>query len=144
GSLVLTYLGAPTLLLLCLAGLRCFARGRALRQAGSLPIRASRAGAGALGIAALAVFACLQIGHAVLPRLEYVQQHHTRFMPDVTFVREYLNTVRSSDAQRLPTVYCSLGRVEYVWLDLRSKCFFDWWQTGGFIFHRETAMEGER
>ena len=49
-----------------------------------------------------------------------------------------------SPSQPLPTVYCNLGCLDYVWLDLHSKSYFDWWQAGNFMFRREMAMEGRR
>jgi hypothetical protein len=93
--------------------------------------------------AALAIAVCVPMAFGLLPRLGYVQRHHTRYMPDVAFVRDYLNDMRRG-GDGMPTIYSDLGHVEYVWLDWHAHCYFDWRQSSGFIFERATAIEGER
>jgi hypothetical protein len=69
--------------------------------------------------------------------------HATRYGADLAQVREYLARHRAPGAAP-PTVYCSLGYVNYLWVDCRSKSYFDWNQIVGVMFQRQTALESRR
>jgi hypothetical protein len=79
----------------------------------------------------------------IFPETDFYAEHCTRYRADLQRMRAELHAERDPAAQ-LPTVYCNLGCLDYVWLDLRSKSYFDWWQAGGFMFRREMALEGQR
>ncbi len=90
--------------------------------------------AGCLGLQAL---------FFVFPKTDFYAEHCARYRADLGRMRAELDAERDPAAP-LPTVYCNLGCLDYVWLDLRSKSYFDWWQAGGFMFRREMALEGQR
>jgi len=85
----------------------------------------------------------VQLGVFAIPETAYYQDHCTTYRGDLARVRDVLEE-HHADTKRLPTVYCNLGCLDYVWLDLRSQCYFDWWQAGNHMFRREMAMEGRR
>ena len=89
--------------------------------------------------------ACLlvQTVFFVFPETDFYAEHCTRYRADLKRVRAELDAKRDPAAP-LPTIYCNLGCLDYVWLDLHSKSYFDWWQAGGFMFRREMALEGQR
>ncbi len=68
---------------------------------------------------------------------------YTRFGADVAFVKDAIGE-RSQESPRVPTVYSSLGRAEYVWLDMHAASYFDVVQTAGVMFNRKTATELHR
>src|SRR5262249_50073705 len=78
-----------------------------------------------------------------VPLTDYVRRNHTRHLPDIAFARDHVQRGRGR-AAGLPTVYSPYGRIEFVWLELPAKCYFDWWQAGGVMFNRQTAIEGQR
>jgi hypothetical protein len=79
----------------------------------------------------------------MVPETAYYREHCTRYRKDLRDIRAVLH--RSSDPSLpLPTVYSNVGCLDYVWLDLHAKSYFDWWQAGGFMFRRDMAMEGQR
>lgn len=43
-----------------------------------------------------------------------------------------------------PTVYCSFGPIEWIWLDLQANSYFNRLQIVGAIFNRDTARESLR
>ncbi|HZZ82432.1 MAG TPA: hypothetical protein VFE62_28290, partial [Gemmataceae bacterium] len=67
----------------------------------------------------------------------------TRHGADIAFARNVMAD-RQHNGHKLPTVYSSLGRVEYVWLDLHAVSYFDVVQTAGVMFNRKTALELQR
>jgi hypothetical protein len=79
----------------------------------------------------------------VLPNAPSYRAAHTRFGADVAFTREFLAARHASGAP-LPTVYSDWGRIDYVWVDLHTKSYFDWAQVVGVLFSRQTAAEGRR
>jgi hypothetical protein len=85
----------------------------------------------------------LQTCFFVFPETDFYAEHCTRYRADLRRMRAQLHAGRDPSAP-LPTVYCNLGCLDYVWLDLHSKSYFDWWQAGGFMFRREMAVEGQR
>jgi hypothetical protein len=72
-----------------------------------------------------------------------LRAHATHYGADLAMVRDYLGKHANSDGTR-PTVYCPLGHVNYLWVDLRAKSYFDWAQVVGVMFNRETAVEARR
>jgi uncharacterized membrane protein len=85
----------------------------------------------------------LQTAFLALPETDLYREHCTRYRGDLDDIRATLNKERDP-SQPLPTVYSNLGCLDYIWIDLHSKSYFDWWQAGGFMFRRDTAMEGQR
>src|SRR5207249_3889004 len=77
------------------------------------------------------------------PNLPAFRANHTRDIPAMLFARDFIHH-RHPEAGRRLTVYSQFGRVEYVWIELKANSYFDWWQAGGFIFRRQTAVEGQR
>jgi hypothetical protein len=69
--------------------------------------------------------------------------HCNTYRADVRAMRDVLERERCAGGP-LPTVYCNLGHLDYVWLDLHAQSYFDWWQAGGFMFRRDMAVEGQR
>lgn len=68
---------------------------------------------------------------------------HTQYGADVAFTRDFLAR-RQKGESSLPTVYSDWGRIDYVWVDLHTKSYFDWAQVVGVLFNRQTAAEGRR
>lgn len=85
----------------------------------------------------------LQAFFFAFPETDFYAEHCTRYRADLHRMRARLHAERDPSAP-LPTVYCNLGCLDYVWIDLHSKSYFDWWQAGGFMFRREMALEGQR
>lgn len=79
----------------------------------------------------------------VLPHTNLYREHGTHFRADLKRVRAIIDETRDPSG-RLPTVYSNLGCLDYVWIDLHAKSYFDWWQAGGFMFRKEMAAEGRR
>lgn len=96
-----------------------------------------------------AVFVTAMIGIAIqgaffaFPETDVYRERYSRYRADLRDVRATIQTERGN-ARTLPTVYCSLGCLEYVWVDLHAQSYFDWWQAGGYMFRRDMAMEGQR
>lgn len=89
-------------------------------------------------------FACgvvLALGWFLMPRTEAYQDRLTPDGSSTRFVREFLD---EHCPQRPLVVYSDANRLHRVWLDWRAQSWFDTWQTSGFIFTRETAIEGKR
>lgn len=85
----------------------------------------------------------LQAAFFALPETDYYRDHCTQYRGDLHQIRMIINAERGQ-TQNLPTVYSNLGCLDYIWLDLHAKSYFDWWQAGNFMFRREMAMEGQR
>jgi hypothetical protein len=77
------------------------------------------------------------------PETDVYQERCTRYRADLRVVHEIIARDRPA-SQPLATVYCNLGCLDYVWLNLHSNSYFDWWQTGNYMFRREMAVEGQR
>jgi hypothetical protein len=67
----------------------------------------------------------------------------TRYGADISFARDAIDQ-RKRESTRVPKVYSSLGRVEFVWLDLHATSYYDGVQTAGVMFNRQTATEMHR
>ncbi len=79
----------------------------------------------------------------VVPNVGPYRAACTRDGADVAFAQDFLARQRGP-AGALPTVYSVWGRIDYVWVDLHAKSYFDWAQVVGVIFERRTAEEGRR
>ncbi len=94
-------------------------------------------------------WACLGIAliyhtaFCVIPELDLLRVHGTREGQDVLFVRNFL-AQRHADRGPRPTLYCALGRIDYLWVDLRCKSYYDGCQISGVLFNRQTAIEAQR
>lgn len=77
------------------------------------------------------------------PETDFYRERCTEYRADIQQARAVLTKSRDADAP-LPTVYCNLACLDYVWIDLHAKSYFDWWQAGNYMFRREMAMEGKR
>jgi hypothetical protein len=85
----------------------------------------------------------LQIAFFAVPETDFYRTHGTQYRADLQKVRAIVHAGRDP-SQPLPTIYCNVGCLDYVWLDLRSQCYLDWWQAGNYMFSREMALEGQR
>ena len=84
-----------------------------------------------------------QVFYYAFPETDFYLERCTHYRGDLRTVHEMLHRNRAP-TEPLPTVYCNLGCLDYVWLELHSKSYFDWWQAGNYMFRREMAMEGRR
>lgn len=91
-------------------------------------------------------WACLSVALAI-PSLHFAmdagpqgRSQFTRYGADIAFARPVVDDWQANHG-RVPGVYCSLGHVEYIWLDLRATSYFDSVQTAGVMFNRQTAVE---
>ena len=71
------------------------------------------------------------------------RREHTRIGQDIAFIREYVGEQRRAEG-RHPSVYCSLGRADLLWIDVPATSYFDIIQTAGVMFQRQTAIELQR
>jgi len=124
---LLTHLGVVGWLLIFLS-----VAGRLLHYTG----RTARLAGAVLGVA-LAV----QTAFFVIPSTTYYQKSLSHTGADIDFVKSYL---QQRDILTPPTIYCSLGRIDQVWIDLHAKSYYDWAQVVGVLFSRQTALEGQR
>ena len=62
--------------------------------------------------------------------------------PHVGFVRQFIHEHRK-DRSGAPTVYWPTDPT-YVWFDLPAASFYSWSQTAGVVYHRGTAIQGQR
>jgi hypothetical protein len=90
-----------------------------------------------------AAFVGIQTLFFAVPETDFYLEHGTRYRADLREAHAHIHASRS-DADPLPTVYCNLGCLDYVWVDLHAKSYFDWWQAGNFMFRRDMAIEGRR
>lgn len=94
-------------------------------------------------MACLAVAGAWQLVFFLVPNEESYRQAGTRHQGDLDRLATFLPP-RGDPAASPPTLYCSLGRVDFVWLDLRAKSWWDWAQVVGCLFQRGNAVEGQR
>jgi hypothetical protein len=85
----------------------------------------------------------LQVFFFAVPETDFYCTHYTQYRADLQKVHAIVHRGRAI-SQPLPTVYCNLGCLDYVWLDLRAQCYLDWWQAGNYMFRRDMALEGQR
>jgi hypothetical protein len=62
---------------------------------------------------------------------------------DIDFVKTFLKQRRAGDSG-LPTVYWTAANLEDIWFSLPAKSFYVTQQVAGNMFHRGTAIEGDR
>lgn len=91
----------------------------------------------------LAVAGAWQLVFFLVPNEESYRQAGTRHQGNLDRLGAFLRTQRDPAAPP-PTVYSSLGRIDFVWLDLRAKSWWDWAQVVGCLFQRGNAVEGQR
>jgi hypothetical protein len=84
----------------------------------------------------------LQGFYFAFPETDFYHEHCTRYRADLGAMRAELERLHPDPG--LVTVYSNLGCLDYVWLDLHAKSYFDWWQAGNYMFRREMAIEGQR
>lgn len=90
----------------------------------------------------LGLFLVVNLFFFVGPHLNCVQEHDNGDLADILFTRSFLQ--QHSERGGRPTIYSPYGKVEYVWLELHANSYFDVLQTAGFMFQRQTALEGQR
>ena len=95
-----------------------------------------------LGLSAACIMG-IQTACFIVPVTESYRANYTRYRSDLAKLRTVIHEAREPGTP-LPTVYCDLACLDYVWLDLKATCYFEWWQAGGYMFRREMAMEGRR
>ena len=71
------------------------------------------------------------------------QRNHTRLGPDISFLREFIQSHPTPDGG-LPRLYCSHGRTDLLWIDVKATSYFSILQTAGVMFNRRTAAEIDR
>ncbi|MSQ95468.1 MAG: hypothetical protein EXR98_13045 [Gemmataceae bacterium] len=91
------------------------------------------------GLFALAIPAL----HFAMDATPQSRSRFTRYGADMDFVRQTIEAW-GQVGERVPAVYCSLGRVDYIWLDLHATSYYDAVQTAGVMFNRKTAVELRR
>ena len=96
-----------------------------------------------LGLASLAICLLMQTAFFAIPHTAFVREHGTRHLQDLLFARDFVRQ-QQTHAGNTPTIYSPFGRIEQVWLEMKMNSYFDWCQTSGVIFHRQTALEGHR
>lgn len=84
-----------------------------------------------------------QLVFFVVPNLPAYRDHATRHQGDLKQLADFLGKGRHPGQPR-PTFYSSLGRIDYLWVELRAKSYFDWAQIVGCLFNRGNAEEGRR
>jgi len=84
-------------------------------------------------VGAVGLVACFAV-----PWLPAYRERATPHGADLAFARQ---TIDANREERPITVYSNLGRLNYVWLDLGARSYFDWFQTAGVLFNRGTAVE---
>jgi hypothetical protein len=109
----------------------------------AMQLLATRRSTAAVGTALALLALAYQTVLFVIPNAPLYREGHTRFGADIAFARDFLARHRQPGAP-LPTVYSDWGRIDYVWVDLHSKSYFDWAQVVGVLFSRQTAAEGRR
>lgn len=68
------------------------------------------------------------------------RQHHTRLGAEIALVTDFIG---ERDGRR-PSVYCSFGRSDLLWIDVRTTSYFSIIQTAGVLFNRQSAVEIQR
>ena len=91
---------------------------------------------------ALVGFAALwQFALFALPRTSALETTVDPYRPGIDFVAEFLKDKRASHP---PQVYSNLRRLEILWVDWRAQSYYDVSQTAGFLFTRQSTLEGMR
>ncbi len=101
------------------------------------------AGERTLGLTCLGLFLVVQLFFFLGPNTTYAREHDSGDLADILYTRSFLRQ-QPPQPGRLPTIYSPYGKVEYVWLELQANSYFDVLQTAGFMFGRQTALEGQR
>jgi hypothetical protein len=93
----------------------------------------------AVAIGIIAHFAAFAV-----PRIPGYREVHDPDGRDLGFARTYLEE-RVSNVKPLRTLYAGAwGRVDYLWIHLGVKSYYEWAQVVGALFSRENASEGRR
>lgn len=93
------------------------------------------------------VIGCIAVAGVWFSALEFVPrtaEYRTtwgRFRGDGDFIRE---TLSQQPLDHPATIYSDLGRLDLIWTEWNARSYYDWHQTGGFVFSRDSAMEGMR
>ncbi len=97
----------------------------------------------AVGLVCLGLFLFVQLFFFLVPSSSYARQHETGELADILYARSFLEGRHGQGGGHL-TIYSAYSKLDYVWLGLKANSYFDWWQTGGFIFERQMTLEGQR
>lgn len=62
---------------------------------------------------------------------------------ELRFVENFLNARRAQGNKPL-CVYSDYGKLGQTWVEWRTRSFYDCFQLAGFVFNRDTAIEGKR
>lgn len=89
----------------------------------------------------VAVAALLQVGLFAWSNSENFREHQP-MGDELRFVENFLNERR--DGARPICVYSNYGKLGQYWVEWRTQSFYDCFQLAGFVFNRETAIEGKR
>ncbi len=93
--------------------------------------------------AALAGWLMMQTACFAIPESPLYRWMGVQRSSDISFIEQFLRERRDAYAG-LPTVYCPAANLEDIWFALRAKSFFVTQQVAGNMFHRGTAIEGDR
>lgn len=94
-----------------------------------------------IGWAAIAIAALIPCSLFAIEAVPQVRERHTRLGNDMAFLHDF---IQERHHKSPPCVYCSLGRADLLWIDVRATSYFDIIQTAGVMFNRRTAEEIDR
>ena len=111
-----------------------------------LLVAVARAGSRLFGRRRVATFAalavCVWVGLYFWLNSECSQAQSPPHV-DLRFVEQFLNRKRIDEGRPMG-IYSNLGKLDRYWVDWRVRSFYDPLQSSGFVFNRETAIEGKR
>lgn len=97
------------------------------------------------GRVALAALGCFLLLHAAsfgVTQLPWYRQAHTRQGENVAFLTAALREHHPDGPP--PTLYWTGGRMEVLWLQMRTSGYFNFLQMAGILYNRDTAAESFR
>lgn len=62
---------------------------------------------------------------------------------ELQYVEDFLKERRQEEGRSL-AIYCNYGRLYQYWVEWGTRSYYDCFQLAGFVFNRETAVEGQR
>jgi hypothetical protein len=62
---------------------------------------------------------------------------------ELQFVDAFLRERKAGQSQPL-SIYCNYGRLYQYWIEWGTRSYYDCFQLAGFVFNRDTAVEGKR
>jgi len=93
-------------------------------------------------MACLVAAALIQTGLFAWTCTEHFRSHHP-LGSELRFVEAFLKE-RRADSPRPMCIYSNYGQLGQYWVEWRTQSFYDCFQLAGFVFNRDTAIEGKR